>query len=104
MAFLMFLDDILTQQWRPEKLSESETNDAVELIEACTECLRTFSDEILTDLKDLREPTNISLVAACRRCINAIQVAQELNWDAQGLSFSIPENYYKAFLSSEWLR
>ena len=104
MAFLMLLDDILTQQWRPEKLSESETNDAVDLIEASTECLRSFSDEILTDLKDLREPTNTSLVAACRRCINAIQVAQELNWDAQALSFSIPENYYKAFLSSEWLR
>ena len=103
-AFLMLLNDILTQQWRPEKLSESETNDAVDLIEACTECLRSFSDEILTDLKDLREPTNTSLVAACRRCINAIQVAQELNWDAQALSFSIPENYYKAFLSSEWLR
>ena len=56
-----------------------ETNDAVDMIEACTECLRTISDEILTDLRDLREPTNTSLIAACRRCANAIQVAQELN-------------------------
>ena len=69
MTFLLLLDDIVTHRWPPENLSHSEINDALELIEACLNCLRKFCDEILTDLTHYicpaTEPTKTSLAQAC---------------------------------------
>ena len=68
-AFLMLLDDIITEQWPREKLSQSEIYDAIELIETCLRCLTTDHDDILIELKhycsSATEPPKISLAAAC---------------------------------------
>ena len=47
-AFLMLGDDIC---FGDISLSQSEINEALELIETCQHCLRNLCDEILTDLK-----------------------------------------------------
>ena len=51
-AVHMLLDDILTSEERPTKLSQQEFNYALELIEACAGCLRTSGDEIVAELSD----------------------------------------------------
>ena len=92
-AFLMLREDIYTNQWPPEKLSQSELNDCFELVETCQHCLKNLCDEILTDLKHFAcsatEPTNTSLATACRTCLHTKQVermldgnAPKLDWDA----------------------
>ena len=68
-AFLMLVDDTITEQWPREKLSQSEIYDATELIETCLRCLTTDHDDILTELKQYcspaTEPPKILLAAAC---------------------------------------
>ena len=85
-AFLMLGDDIC---FGDISLSQSEINDALELIETCQHCLRNFCDEILTDLKHFScfatEPRNTSLATACHTCLHTIQVARELGGNAPQL-------------------
>jgi hypothetical protein len=50
----MLLDDILTAEERPTKLSQQELNYALDLIEACVGCLKTSGDEIVAELSDYR--------------------------------------------------
>ena len=83
MTFLLLLDDIVTHRLPPESLSHSDIDDAVELIEACLNCLRKFCDEILADLKhyicSATEPTNTSLAKACHTWLDFKKsVAREL--------------------------
>ena len=88
-ACLMLRDDNYTHRWLTAKLSQSEINDALELIETCQHCLRNFCDEILTDLKHFScfatEPRNTSLATACHTCLHTIQVARELGGNAPQL-------------------